>query len=166
MREKFIDLLKSEGLKSSQLAEILEVNPAGISHIIAGRNKPGYDLLQKILRRFPRINPDWLILDVGPMYRPELTQTSDEQSEPVSTSPSNSEISAAPRSQRLNEDSGQVGTHRNNDSTDVANSPRTSLQNAMTEITNCAGNRQAVRVIICYDDHTFESFSLNSPTMR
>lgn len=64
-----LDLMKSEGLKSSQLADMLGVNPAGISHILAGRNKPGFDLLQKILRRFPRISPDWLLLDTGPMYR-------------------------------------------------------------------------------------------------
>lgn len=69
MREKLLDLMKSEGLKSSQLADMLGVNPAGISHILAGRNKPGFDLLQKILRRFPRISPDWLLLDTGPMYR-------------------------------------------------------------------------------------------------
>ena len=61
MREKLLDLMKNEGLKPSQLAELLEINPAGISHILAGRNKPGFDLLQKILRRFPRINPDWCI---------------------------------------------------------------------------------------------------------
>ena len=56
MREKLLDLMKSEGLKSSQLADMLGINPAGISHILAGRNKPGFDLLQKILRRFPRIS--------------------------------------------------------------------------------------------------------------
>ena len=43
--------------------------PSGISHILSGRNKPGFDLLQKILRRFPRINPDWLLLDSPQMYR-------------------------------------------------------------------------------------------------
>lgn len=68
MREKLLDLMKSEGLKPSQLAELLGVNPAGISHILAGRNKPGFDLLQKILRRFPQINPDWLLLDSQQMY--------------------------------------------------------------------------------------------------
>ena len=69
MREKLLDLMKNEGLKPSQLAELLKINPAGISHILAGRNKPGFDLLQKILRRFPRINPDWLLLDSDKMYR-------------------------------------------------------------------------------------------------
>ena len=73
MREKLLDLMKSEGLKPSQLAEMLEINPAGISHILAGRNKPGFDLLQKMLTRFPRINPDWLILDSNQMYRDEAS---------------------------------------------------------------------------------------------
>ena len=69
MREKLLDLMKNEGLKPGQLAELLGVNPAGISHILAGRNKPGFDLLQKILRRFPQIDPDWLLLDGETMYR-------------------------------------------------------------------------------------------------
>ncbi len=69
MREKLLELMKREGLKSGQLAEMLGINPAAISHILAGRNKPGFDLLQKILRRFPRIDPDWLLLDSPVMYR-------------------------------------------------------------------------------------------------
>lgn len=72
MREKLLELLNREGLKPSQLAEILEINPAGISHILAGRNKPSFELLQKILRRFPRINPDWLLLDSNQIYRSEI----------------------------------------------------------------------------------------------
>ena len=60
MKEKLQQLMKSEGLTSSRMAEILGIQPSGISHILAGRNKPGFDLLQKILRRFPRVNPDWL----------------------------------------------------------------------------------------------------------
>lgn len=85
MKEKLLDLMKHEGLKPSQLAEILEVNPAGISHILAGRNKPGFDLLQKILRRFPQINPDWLLLDSPQMYRDEHPGIS-QASAPASTS--------------------------------------------------------------------------------
>lgn len=69
MKEKLQQLMKSEGLTSSRMAEILRIQPSGISHILAGRNKPGFDLLQKILRRFPRVNPDWLLLDSEQMYR-------------------------------------------------------------------------------------------------
>ncbi|MEG1841648.1 MAG: helix-turn-helix transcriptional regulator, partial [Alistipes sp.] len=73
MKEKLLNLMKSEGLTSSRLAEILEIQPSGISHILSGRNKPGFDLLQKILRRFPRINPDWLLLDSEIMFRTDDT---------------------------------------------------------------------------------------------
>lgn len=165
MREKFLDLMKSEGLRPSQLAEILEVNPAGISHIIAGRNKPGYDLLQKILRRFPRINPDWLILDEGPMYRSEQIQTSEEEQPELSssTSPSKCEKPVVPKSENQNERSTEAETPRNDNSTGTTNSL---LQTTVFETTSCADNRQVVRVIICYDNHTFESYTLNSPTMR
>ena len=68
--------MKSEGLTSSRMAEILGIQPSGISHILAGRNKPGFDLLQKILRRFPRVNPDWLLLDSEQMYRTENPESS------------------------------------------------------------------------------------------
>ena len=69
MKEKLQQLMKSEGLTSSRMAEILGIQPSGISHILAGRNKPGFDLLQKILPRFPRVNPDWLLLVSEQMYR-------------------------------------------------------------------------------------------------
>ena len=58
MGEKLLRLMKSEGLTSSRLAEILGTGASNISHIISGRSKPGYDLLRKILLSFPQINPD------------------------------------------------------------------------------------------------------------
>ena len=69
MKAQLQHLIKSEGLTASRFAEMLEIQPAGVSHILAGRNKPSFDLLQKILRRFPKINPDWLLLDSEQMYR-------------------------------------------------------------------------------------------------
>ena len=69
MREKLLRLMQTEGLTSSRLAELLETQPSSISHLLSGRNKPSFDLIQKILRRFPRINPDWLLLDSERMFR-------------------------------------------------------------------------------------------------
>ena len=73
MGEKLLRLMKSEGLTSSRLAEILGTGASNISHIISGRSKPGYDLLRKILLSFPQINPDWLLLDDETMYRSDET---------------------------------------------------------------------------------------------
>jgi hypothetical protein len=68
--------MKHEGVNSTRLAEILGIQASGISHIMSGRNKPSYDFLQKLLQRFPQINPDWLLLDKGPMYRDEIKNKS------------------------------------------------------------------------------------------
>ncbi len=72
MDEKLRRLMKHEGINSTRLAEILGIQASGISHIMSGRNKPSYDFLLKLLQRFPQINPDWLLLDKGPMYRNEI----------------------------------------------------------------------------------------------
>lgn len=69
MKAKILELMQHEGLKPGQLAELLDISPAIISHVLSERNKPSLDLLCKILRRFPQINPDWLLLDDPNMYR-------------------------------------------------------------------------------------------------
>ena len=104
MREKLLNLMKSEGLKPSQLADLLEITPAGISHILAGRNKPSFELLQKILRRFPRINPDWLLLDSGSMYRNNGFAADSAETE------ANSPATSAQSPGRMNSDNGLFGS--------------------------------------------------------
>ena len=157
MREKLLDLMKSEGLKSSQLADMLGINPAGISHILAGRNKPGFDLLQKILRRFPRISPDWLLLDSGPMYRDA------EGSAPASYEKPETSQATADRPAQLG---GLFAPDRTTGSTA---SPKTiatpeNPQPPKPEIPK-PGNRTAEvrRIVIFYEDGAFESYF---PTMR
>ncbi len=47
----------------------MDIPASSVSHLMAGRNKPGYEFIYKIIQRFPRLNPDWLIVGSGPMYR-------------------------------------------------------------------------------------------------
>lgn len=72
MQERLKKLMRAEGLNSTRLAELLGIQASGISHIMSGRNKPSYDFLIKLLHRFPNLNPDWLLLDKGPMYREQI----------------------------------------------------------------------------------------------
>ena len=69
MKERLQELLKKRGYTSLKFAEIMEVQPSSISHILSGRNKPSFDFIEKLLERFPEISPDWLILGRGGMYR-------------------------------------------------------------------------------------------------
>ena len=69
MKDRIRQLIETKRLKNGEFAEMLGINPAGISHILSGRNNPGYDLLKKILTRFPDISADWLLLGTGSMVR-------------------------------------------------------------------------------------------------
>ncbi len=62
-------ILDKEELTSSQFANIVGYRPSSISHILSGRNKPGFDFIREILKKFDTINPEWLILGRGEMYR-------------------------------------------------------------------------------------------------
>lgn len=46
---------------------MIEVNPSAISHLLKGRNKPGYDVLVNIAKVFPDISMDWLLTGKGSM---------------------------------------------------------------------------------------------------
>ena len=69
MRDRLEKFIKTEGLTPSRFAEIMGVQPSSISHILGGRNKPSFDFIEKMLQRFPKLNPDWLLLGKGNIYR-------------------------------------------------------------------------------------------------
>lgn len=147
MREKLLDLMKCEGLRPTQFAEMLEVNPAGISHILAGRNKPGFDLLQKILRRFPQVNPDWLLLDSDKMYRNQID--------------TNSIAPAAGQNSSAGKDLfGSVLPDSADENSIPKNAtPQTESFGVSSLPPNLTGASNIKRIIVLYDDQTFESFT-------
>lgn len=154
MKEKLLDLMKREGLKPSQLAEMLGINPAGISHILAGRNKPGFDLLQKILRRFPQINPDWLLLDSAQMYRDEHTGI------PQASAPT-SAMQLPIDSDLFGSADTEVPAAKTNRREPEAFAAADQSVADQFPVSRTGANVQ--RVVLFYDDQTFESFT---PTKR
>ena len=80
MDKKLRILMQNRNLSASRLADILEIKPAAVSHILSGRNKPGFELICKLLNRFPEINPYWLLGDAENMLNADL------QNAPIPTS--------------------------------------------------------------------------------
>ena len=60
MNTRLLKFLEAEGLTQAQFADRINVARAGISHIIAGRNKPGYDFIINTMHAFPGLNIEWL----------------------------------------------------------------------------------------------------------
>lgn len=69
MNNRLQQFLSLENLTPSALADKLGVQRSGLSHILSGRNKPGYDFIKKILTNFPEINSEWLLLGKGKPYK-------------------------------------------------------------------------------------------------
>ena len=69
MKDRISKFLTTESISPSKFADEIGVQRSSISHIISGRNNPSLELIQKILNRYDFINPDWLILGKGEMYR-------------------------------------------------------------------------------------------------
>lgn len=62
-------ILKTKNLSASQLADETGIQRSIMSHVMNGRNKASLDFIQRILKRFPDINPDWLLFGKGTMSR-------------------------------------------------------------------------------------------------
>lgn len=75
MRDRIQKILTKEGIAPTRFAEIIGVQRSSISHILSGRNNPSFDVIQSMLEKFPKINPDWLLLGKGDMYRKVVQAT-------------------------------------------------------------------------------------------
>jgi transcriptional regulator with XRE-family HTH domain len=69
MTERILSIIKFFNLSPSDFAEEIGVQRSSISHLISGRNKPSLEFIQKILTRFPEINPEWILNGQGEMLK-------------------------------------------------------------------------------------------------
>ncbi len=76
MNERIAEILKKENLSNSQFANLVGIQASAVTHIINGRNQPSLPVIQKILDTFRGINPEWLVIGKGEMYRkaPEVAE--------------------------------------------------------------------------------------------
>ena len=68
MNKRLQQFLAAENISQAQFADTIGVARASISHILAGRNKPGFDFIESTARHFPALNLEWLITGRGRMY--------------------------------------------------------------------------------------------------
>jgi len=68
-RERIDKLMKTLNLSARQFAADIRVQPGTISNMMSGRNNPSYEVIKRIMERYPTLNPEWLISDRGEMWR-------------------------------------------------------------------------------------------------
>lgn len=115
-------------LNASSFADKVDVGRASISHVLSGRNKPSLDFVLKIVKQFSEVDLYWLLNGKGQFPDSRLVQD---------------EATSSPLLHHADEEedtSSQVQDVRS-----LANAPSTS-------------SKIVKKVIICYNDGTFDSY--------
>ena len=69
MNLRLQQFINAENITQSELADTIGVARGSISHILSGRNKPSFDLIEKMAVCYPALNIEWLITGKGKMYK-------------------------------------------------------------------------------------------------
>lgn len=139
MNLRLQQFINAENITQSEFADTIGVARGSISHILSGRNKPSFDLIEKMASCFPALNVEWLITGKGKMYKThsgvpqegdlfpledEAAEVQEEHKKPVVTSTVRSNLSK--------------------------------LSTLSKRIQSPRGQRNISRILVFYDDGTFQ----------
>lgn len=65
------ELIDKKGLSNAEFANMVELSPSIVSHILNGRNKVSIQVLEKIRTHFTDVNTDYLLMGLGSLIRKE-----------------------------------------------------------------------------------------------
>lgn len=143
MKERLNELIEKKGLTATKFANMIDVNPSAISHLLKGRNKPGYDVLVNIANVFPDVSMDWLLTGKGSMWG--------------SQTPANLNFSSA----GAEEDKKEIKKGR--EETPVLTSPASPAAAIPDEITaalpGIEAGKTVKRIVLFFTDGSFEDYT-------
>ena len=158
-KDKIEKIMLVEKLNSAQFAIEIGIQGSTLSHILNGRNKPSLEVLKKIMNRFRNINPEWLILDSGTMYRQEKHSQMPTLFDPIDESSNKSDIYTPNISRQKDIVSDSI--QKKNDIGAVPEQPN-AISTFITDFASKEVPQRAVKkIIIYYTDNTFEEFQSN-----
>ena len=153
MNIRLQQFLSAENLSQAQFADIIGVARASVSHILAGRNKPGFDFIYSMAANFPNLNVEWLVTGRGKMYKTPNDLFPAETPEPaqtVQTAPAAaSEPHSAPSTPVQEQISPVTQTPPQNPAATQSNTSNTNSKVVV-------GQRNISKMIILFDDNTYQ----------
>ena len=145
MQERFKLLLEEKGLTATKFAALIKVNASAMSHILNGRSKPGFDVLDKIAQAFPDVNLNWLISGKGELFN--ISPDKEKQS-------GGSE--RKPLTEMVETENQEDMTVHYQPPTKQALSPETEVAEAIMQT---PATKKIKRIILFFSDGSFEDYS-------
>ncbi|NDV47245.1 XRE family transcriptional regulator [Paludibacter sp. 221] len=148
-------IMEAENMNSTQFAIETGIQTSTLSHILNGRNQLSLKVVRQIVKRFKNISSDWLISGEGTMYRQEKHSHTPTLFDFEATNNSKSVVSAP-------EDTPPYGNAKNTNQYKTDYSPETPIQQQQP-IINIPPvvekpPRRIKRIIVYYDDNSFQEF--------
>lgn len=135
--------MEQHELNASSFAEQIGVGRSSISHILSGRNKPSLDFVMSITDAFSDVDLYWLLNGKGSVPKSETVPSVTQNP----TSVSKTTTSPLPKT----ESSPSL-------SADLFSNVVDNIPEERPEPTNVNKGKNVSRVMLLYDDGTFESF--------
>ena len=157
MNERLEQFLAAENITQAAFADKIKVARASVSHILSGRNRPGYEFFANLIKNYPALNIEWLITGKGRMYKeiPSYSRPADLENHRFTSvntlfdTEDNADDTPLP-----------ANTPAAQEAVDVTGKEPDSAEVHSEEISRCTHDRQrkAKKIIVFYDDGTFEEF--------
>ena len=145
MNERLQKFLDAENISQAFFADTIGVARASVSHILSGRNKPGYDFINSMLVHYPRLNIEWLLSGKGKMYKD------------ISSEKDNRNCDAEYSDLSLFGDSKSPEEGAFTNMQEASSNIETSEKRPRDILAE--NKRRIERIVIFYDDNTFEEIS-------
>ena len=140
MHTRLKQFLAAENLSQAQFADRIKIGKANISHVLAGRNKPGYEFITAIMSSFPQLNINWLFFGTGKMY---------------GTTPSPSHD--IPREAPMEYEPDLLFANFDDEPEEVVNiEPTLDIKNLDKVVQSTTKQRVVSKIIILFDDGTYQ----------
>lgn len=155
MNQRLQQFLAAENISQAQFADTIEVARASVSHILAGRNKPGFDFIQSLSLHYPKLNLEWLINGKGKMYKQDPAPA-----EAVMPAPAQHEqkVEQEPTSAFSDE----LFAPEKPEKTPVSAKPAQNIEqaansNTLNTTTQSIKNQRTIsKIVVFYDDNTYQ----------
>ena len=144
--ERLLKIMEEYELNATAFADKIEVGRSSISHILSGRNKPSLEFVMKVVETFPEVELYWLLNGKGSL--PPVKNNAENTSSDLFSKSADTNASQKPSHTPI----------KNQEDYSAYMSP----QSFGDDYPRSKGIK---RIVIFYDDGTFESFEDQLPYM-
>lgn len=160
-KERIEYIIKEMALSNVEFSQLTGIAPATISHITSGRSKPTLPIFKLIAAAFPELNPEWVFMGIGSIYKKESeTAASQDNQQPsdgtldLFGSESSTDAPLRRHAEQSKNNMSGAASVKPVDVFGIKEVIRSSMAEAIS-----LRRRQIVEVRIFFDDGTYEAFT-------